>query len=87
MEDAGSYKEKELLVPKTETEGKRARKREREKGRKWGLAEFWLKEIWYFEDRKLVDKKKYKVKGRGGGLVVSVLTFYSDDPSSNPADY
>ena len=24
--------------------------------------------------------------GRGGGLVVSVLAFYSDDPSSNPAD-
>ena len=67
MEDAGSYKEKELLVPKTETERKRARKRESEKVRKWGLAEFWLKEIWYFvlsEDRKLVDRKKYKVKGK-----------------------
>ena len=25
--------------------------------------------------------------GRGGGLVVSVLAFYSDDLSSNPADY
>ena len=25
--------------------------------------------------------------GRGGGLVVSVLAFYSDDPSSNPAGY
>ena len=25
--------------------------------------------------------------GRGGGLVVSVLAFYSADPSSNPADY
>ena len=24
---------------------------------------------------------------RGGGLVVRVLTFYSDDPSSNPAGY
>ena len=24
-------------------------------------------------------------KGRGGGLVVSVLAFYSDNPSSNPA--
>ena len=24
--------------------------------------------------------------GRGGGQVVSVLAFYSDDPSSNPAD-
>ena len=26
-------------------------------------------------------------KGRGGGLVVSVPAFYSDDPSSNPAGY
>ena len=25
-------------------------------------------------------------KGRGGGLVVSVLAFYSDDPSSIPAE-
>ena len=25
--------------------------------------------------------------GRGGSLVVSVLAFYSDDPSSNPAGY
>ena len=25
--------------------------------------------------------------GRGGGLVVSVLAFYSDDPSSTPADH
>ena len=24
--------------------------------------------------------------GRGGGEVVSMLAFYSDDPSSNPAD-
>ena len=24
--------------------------------------------------------------GRGGGHVVSVLVFYSDDPSSNPAE-
>ena len=24
--------------------------------------------------------------GRGGGQVVSVFAFYSDDPSSNPAD-
>ena len=29
------------------------------------------------------DTKKYG--GRSGGQVVSVLTFYSDDPSSNPA--
>ena len=28
-----------------------------------------------------------KKQGRGGGLVVSVLAIYSDDPSSNPADY
>ena len=25
-------------------------------------------------------------EGRGGGLVVSVLAFYSDDPSSIPAE-
>ena len=25
-------------------------------------------------------------KGRGGGQAVSVLAFYSNDPSSNPAD-
>ena len=25
-------------------------------------------------------------EGRGGGQVVSVLAFYSDDPSSNPAE-
>ena len=25
-------------------------------------------------------------RGRGGGQVVSVLAFYSDDPSLNPAD-
>ena len=24
--------------------------------------------------------------GRGGGQVVSMLSFYSDNPSSNPAD-
>ena len=26
------------------------------------------------------------IKGRGGGQVVRVLAFYSDDPGSNPAD-
>ena len=31
--------------------------------------------------------KSSKSLGRGGGLVVSVLAFYSYDPSSNPADY
>ena len=25
--------------------------------------------------------------GRGGGLVFSILAFYSDDPSLNPAGY
>ena len=29
---------------------------------------------------------KHGVMGRGGGQVVSALAFYSDDPSSNPAD-
>ena len=27
------------------------------------------------------------LKGRGGGLEVSILAYYSDDPSLNPADY
>ena len=27
-----------------------------------------------------------KTRGRGGGQVVSMLAFYSDDPSSNPAE-
>ena len=26
------------------------------------------------------------ILGRGGGQMVSVLAFYSDDPSSNPAE-
>ena len=26
-------------------------------------------------------------RGHGGGLVVSVLAFYSDNPSSNPTGY
>ena len=36
-----------------------------------------------------VSKKNqfYEFLGRGGGLVVSVLTLYSKDPSSNTADY
>ena len=29
---------------------------------------------------------KITLKGRGGALVVSVLNFYSDYPSSNPAE-
>ena len=33
------------------------------------------------------DIKKYLLElGSGGGQVVSVLTLYSDDPSSNPAE-
>ena len=31
-------------------------------------------------------KKNFFNWGRGGGQVVSVLAFYSDEPSSNPAD-
>ena len=31
--------------------------------------------------------KRFFCMGRGGGPVVSVLAFYSDDLSSNPADY
>ena len=29
---------------------------------------------------------KHKILGRGGGQVVSMLAFYSDDPSPNPAE-
>ena len=29
---------------------------------------------------------RFKKMGRGGCQVVSVLTFYSDDPSPNPAE-
>ena len=32
-----------------------------------------------------IHKCYQKFLGRGGGLVVSVPAFYSDDPSSNPA--
>ena len=34
----------------------------------------------------LANLKNKPKKGRGGGQVVSMLAFYSDDPSSNPAD-
>ena len=34
-------------------------------------------------DRELMCSTRY---GRGGGQVVSMLAFYSDDPSSNPAE-
>ena len=30
--------------------------------------------------------KKKSFFGRGGGQVISILTCYSDDPSSNPAE-
>ena len=39
---------------------------------------------------KLGDKSlqcPWPIFGCGGGRVVSVLVFYSDNPSSNPADY
>ena len=29
---------------------------------------------------------EFREKGMGGGQVVSILTFYSDNPSLNPAD-
>ena len=35
----------------------------------------------------LAEFSHAKKIGRGGGLVVSVHAFYSDDPSSNPAGY
>ena len=34
----------------------------------------------------IVATKIWENMGRGGGQVVSVLAFYSDDPSSNPAE-
>ena len=34
----------------------------------------------------LVKLGKVRTLGRGGGIVVSVPAFCSDDPSSNPAD-
>ena len=34
----------------------------------------------------LFIKVSSRSKGCGGGQVVSVLAFYSDDPSSNPAE-
>ena len=33
-----------------------------------------------------VEKQKIIKAGRGGGQVVRMLAFYSDDPSSNPAE-
>ena len=36
--------------------------------------------------RPVADVIKLFWMGRGGGQVVSMVTFYSDDPSSNPAD-
>ena len=39
--------------------------------------------LWYGD---LIDENILAM-GRGGGLVVSVLAFYSDDPSLIPAGY
>ena len=44
------------------------------------------------EDQTTIDKQNFIMLGKisvgcGGGLVVSFLAFYSDDPSSNPAGY
>ena len=39
----------------------------------------------YLPGTDLKSSNKFKHLGRGGGLVVSVLTFYSDDASLNPA--
>ena len=38
------------------------------------------------ENENFLLLSKSRPKGRGGGQVVSVLAFYSDDPSSNPAE-
>ena len=37
-------------------------------------------------DVQSVDTSKSFIQGRGGGQVVTVLAFYSNDPSSNPAE-
>ena len=37
------------------------------------------------EDTRFTCIMIWQKEGRGGGQVVSVLAFYSDDPSSNPA--
>ena len=54
---------------------------------------FLLKECYSISHRLLVlllliqsNSIKLFALGRGGGLVVSVLAFYSDDPSSIPAE-
>ena len=41
-------------------------------------------------DGSYLKENQFKVSieyGRGGGLVVCVLAFFSDDPSSNPTGY
>ena len=38
------------------------------------------------EDTRFTCIMIWQKEGRGGGQVVSVLAFYSDDPSSNPAE-
>ena len=37
--------------------------------------------------RGTLEENKFTKNGRGGGLMVCVLAFYSDDPSLNPADF
>ena len=51
-----------------------------DKGIEEWRAQRWIKKVFY----KMTYKKL--TKGRGGGQMVSVLAFNSDDPSSNPAE-
>ena len=39
----------------------------------------------YFGEELNFGLRKFSKVGRGGGLVVRILAFYSNDPSSNPA--
>ena len=45
-----------------------------------------ITKIFQESETKFPNPKSKKPKGRGGGQVVSVLAFYSDDTSSNPAE-
>ena len=45
-----------------------------------------ITKIFQESETKFPNPKSKKPKVRGGGQVVSVLAFYSDDPSSNPAE-
>ena len=49
------------------------------------LQNYYCRHTAYFA-RKVYGDKQNLILGCGGGQVVSVLAFYSDNPSSNPAE-